>query len=115
MAVISDFGNNNGLVIGPEIADWRTSGFEEWTVETLIDGRSVGTGKAAAFPDGAIGAARFLFELMATRQIALRRGQWISSGAVTGVHDARPGQHVVARFGQGREVACTLSAAAPSA
>ena len=32
IAVISDFGNNNGLVIGPEIAGWRTSGFEDWEV-----------------------------------------------------------------------------------
>src|SRR4051794_28127926 len=32
IAVISDFGNNNGLVVGPEIPDWRSSGFEEWLV-----------------------------------------------------------------------------------
>jgi 2-keto-4-pentenoate hydratase len=109
-AVISDFGNNNGLVIGAEIPDWRTSGFENWEVETLIDGLSVGTGKASGFPDGAIGSARFLFELMAQRGIQLEPGQWISSGAVTGVHDARPGQNVEARFGGGFTVACTLSA-----
>lgn len=108
-AVISDFGNNNGLVIGAEIPDWRTSGFEGWQVETLIDGVPVGTGKAASFPNGAIGAARFLFELMARRGIRLEPGQWISSGAVTGVHDARPGQHVEARFGDGYTVACTLT------
>ena len=107
-AVISDFGNNNGLVVGAEIPDWRNSGFEQWPVETFIDGVSVGTGRAANFPDGAIGAARFLFELMAERGIALRPGQWISSGAVSGVHDARPGQTVEARFGQDYTVRCTL-------
>ena len=69
--------------------------------------------RASAFPDGAIGAARFLFELMARRGIALRPGQWISSGAVTGVHDARPGQRVEARFGEGYQVECTLRAARP--
>ncbi len=37
---------------------------------------------------------------MARRGIALQPGQWISSGAVTGVHDARPGQTVEARFGE---------------
>ncbi|TFI56899.1 2-keto-4-pentenoate hydratase [Sphingomonas parva] len=108
-AVISDFGNNNGLVIGAEIPDWRASGFEAWQVETLIDDVSVGTGTAASFPDGAIGAARFLFELMARRGIALQPGQWISSGAVTGVHDARPGQTVEARFGDGFSVSCRLT------
>ena len=108
-AVISDFGNNNGLVIGAEIPAWRSSGFEQWQVETLIDGASVGTGRAANFPDGAIGAARFLFELMARRGITLQPGQWISSGAVTGVHDARPGQRIEARFGDSFSLSCTLS------
>ncbi|HEX8580632.1 MAG TPA: 2-keto-4-pentenoate hydratase [Allosphingosinicella sp.] len=108
IAVISDFGNNNGLVIGREIPDWRSSGFEGWKVETVIDGASVGIGHAEAFPDGAIGAARFLFELMARRGISLQPGQWISSGAVTGVHDAHPGQRVEARFAPGFTVACSL-------
>lgn len=113
IAVVSDFGNNNGLVLGTSIPDWRSSGFEEWEVETLIDGSTVGTGRASAFPDGAIGAARFLFELMARRGIELQPGQWISSGAVTGVHDALPGQHVEARFGGRYTVSCRLEAARP--
>jgi 2-keto-4-pentenoate hydratase len=113
IAVISDFGNNNGLVVGPEIADWRSSGFEQWPVATLIDGAEAGAGRATAFPDGAIGAARFLFELMARRGIALTPGQWISSGAVTGVHPARPGQMVEARFNDGLALSCRLSAARP--
>jgi len=108
VAVISDFGNNNGLVIGAPVPDWRSSGFEEWTVTTRIDGREVGTGKASGFPNGAVGAAKFLFELMARRGIALCPGQWISSGAVTGVHDARPGQLVEADFGGQLAVSCKL-------
>jgi 2-keto-4-pentenoate hydratase len=113
IAVISDFGNNNGLLIGAEIADWRSSGFEQWTVATRIDGAEVGIGRAADFPDGAIGAARFLFESMARRGIRLEPGQWISSGAVTGVHRAHPGQIVEARFRQGLSLACRLVAAEP--
>ena len=113
IAVISDFGNNNGLVVGRAIADWRTSGFDEWPVGTSIDGVEVGTGRASSFPDGSIGSARFLFELMARRGIALRRGQWISSGAVTGVHDVLPGQRLEARFGADHSVACSLTAVSP--
>jgi 2-keto-4-pentenoate hydratase len=113
IAVISDFGNNNGLVIGPEIPGWRDSGFEQWQVTTTIDGAEIGSGRAAAFPDGAIGAARFLFELMARRGIALAPGQWISSGAVTGVHAARPGQLVEARFDGAIVLSCRLVAARP--
>lgn len=113
IAVISDFGNNNGLVVGPEVPNWRESGFEGWQVVTEIDGEVVGSGQAASFPDGAIGAARFLFELMSARGIVLEPGQWISSGAVTGVHTARPGQRVEARFGEGLTVACRLAEAQP--
>lgn len=113
IAVVSDFGNNNGLVIGAAIPDWQTSGFEDWSVTTLIDGGDVGTGRACAFPDGAIGSVRFLFELMAHRGIALKPGQWISSGAVTGVHDSGPGQTVEACFGERFGVRCRLVAARP--
>jgi len=114
IAVISDFGNNNGLVIGPEIENWRESGFERWEVTTLIDGEVVGTGRAAtSFPGGAIGAARFLFALMARRGIRLEPGQWISSGAVTGVHPARPGQTVETLFDDRFSVACRFVAASP--
>jgi 2-keto-4-pentenoate hydratase len=113
IAVISDFGNNNGLVVGPEIPDWRSSGFEEWPVTTRIDGVEAGAGRATSFPDGAIGAARFLLELMAKRGIALRPGQWISSGAVAGVHDAAAGQVVEASFADRYTISCRLKAARP--
>jgi 2-keto-4-pentenoate hydratase len=113
-AVISDFGNNNGLLVGPALPDWRSSGFEDWTVTTLIDDVEVGSGQASAFPDGTIGAARFLFELMAGRGIALEPGQWISSGAVAGVHQAFAGQTVEARFGDRHALRCRLTPALPA-
>ena len=62
--------------------------------------------------DTVIGAARFLFELMAARGITLQPGQWISSGAVTGVHEARPGQRIETRFDGQYVVSCSLVAAA---
>ena len=113
IAIISDFGNNNGLVIGAEVPDWRSSGFEDWEVTTRISGAVAGTGRASSFPSGAIGAAQFLFELMAARGIALLPGQWISSGAVSGVHDAAAGDLVEASFGERLTVTCRLEAARP--
>ena len=111
VAVISDFGNNNGLLVGAEVPDWRTSGFEDWDVSLFVDGAPTGRGTARAFANGAIGSAKFLFELMAARGIALRPGQWISSGAVGGVHDAAVGQTVEARFASLPPVRCRLVAA----
>jgi 2-keto-4-pentenoate hydratase len=113
VAIVSDFGNNNGLVVGPEIPDWRSRAFEDWGVSTIVDGETVGNGRAREFPDGVFGAARFLFELLAKRGIAVEAGQWISSGAVTGVHETVPGQRVEAAFGTEYRVACRLGAASP--
>jgi 2-keto-4-pentenoate hydratase len=113
VAIVSDFGNNNGLLVGPPIQNWRESGFEDWEVTTLIDGAEVGKGCAASFVDGAIGSARFLLELLARRGIAIQPGQWISSGAVSGVHEARAGQSIEARFGDDGIVTCSLFAAQP--
>jgi 2-keto-4-pentenoate hydratase len=112
-AIISDFGNNNGLVIGPEIPDWRESGFEEWEVTTWIDGVEAGRGEASSFANGAIGSARFLFELMAQRGVSLTPGQYISSGAVTGVHDLRPGETAEVRFDRWYRLSCRAIAAEP--
>ncbi len=107
---ISDFGNNNGLVIGAAIPDWQNAGIDSWPLAVAIDGAEIGTGKAEDMLDGPVGAARFLFELMAARGIVLKPGQWISSGAVTGVHVVRIGERIEARFGTDLTVECTIKA-----
>jgi 2-keto-4-pentenoate hydratase len=108
---VSDFGNNNGLIVGAEIRDWRGSGFESWPVAVEIDGREVGRAAAETMLDGAVGAVRFLLALLAQRGIAVPPGTWVSTGAVTGVHEVGPGQNVVARFGDDLAVTCTIEAA----
>ena len=109
---ISDYGNNNGLVVGPELTGWRAIDINAVPVEVLINGVSVGAATSATMLDGPFGAARFLFEAMADRGIALQAGQWISSGAVTGVHRVAVSDRVEARFGDMLNVECTISAQA---
>ncbi|MBY8824173.1 2-keto-4-pentenoate hydratase [Sphingomonas colocasiae] len=111
LVTISDFGNNNGIIIGDAIADWRDCGFADWGVRLLIDGVEHGSGTAAAFPDGPVGSVRFLLENLAARRIPVADGCWVSSGAVTGVHVVAPGQTVEARFGSDYSVSCTIKAA----
>lgn len=107
---IADYGNNNGLVIGPEIKDWRAAGIKTWPVTLDINGERIGAATAETMLDGPVGAVRFLLELMAARGIALEAGQWVSSGAVTGVHPVKPGDEVECGFGVGFEVRCTITA-----
>jgi 2-keto-4-pentenoate hydratase len=106
---VSDFGNNNGLVIGQAIL--LKEDFNDWPVALTIDGDVAGEGTAAAMLDGPFGAVRFLFELAAQRGLPLAKGQWISTGAVTGVHQVHVGAEVEARFGDGLSVRCKISGA----
>lgn len=112
LVTISDFGNNHGLVIGDPIPDWRSLDFLDWPVTLLIDGEQAGAATARDMLDGPIGAARFLFETMAERGVGLEAGQWISSGAVTGVHEVPVGATVTATF-NGMRVSCSIEAARP--
>lgn len=105
----SDYGNNNGLVIGDAIDGWRDGDISAWDVELRINGERIGHARAADMLDGPFGAAAFLFNLAARRGIALAAGQWISSGAVTGVHEVRIGDRVEARFDGRYPVICTIT------
>lgn len=111
---VSDFGNNNGLLVGPEIDGWQESGFADWPVRLLIDGEQAGSGTAASFPDGPEGAVLFLLRNLAARGIAITPGMWISTGAITGVHPVAVGQTVTALFGETHRMQCTIAAAQPA-
>jgi len=110
MVTISDFGNNNGLVVGAPIDDWCETDLNRWPVALHINGAEIGTGIAADMLDGPFGAARFLFEHLAARGIPITPGQWISTGAVTGVHPVAIGDRVEARFDDRLSLYCTITA-----
>jgi len=106
---VADYGNNNGLVIGDAIDGWQDGDVNALTVELLINGEMIGSARAADMLDGPFGAAAFLFNLSAARGIALAPGQWISSGAVTGVHPVKVGDRVEARFDGRYPVRCSIT------
>jgi 2-keto-4-pentenoate hydratase len=96
--VVSDFGNNAGAVIGPEVANWRDRTLTDLCAETFIDGKSVGTGTAASVYGGPLGALQFVAELCANRGRPLKAGMLISTGAATGIHDIVAGQKARIEF-----------------
>ena len=100
-SIISDFGNNAGIILGEEIEDWRDRDLSEIEVETLIDGDTVGTARAG--PDAPFEAVAFLIGHFARADRVLPAGTYVSTGAITGVHDAQVGAVATARFeGVGR-------------
>lgn len=85
--VTSDFGNNAGLIVGPEIPNWRTRSPESMEVSVSVDGSVVGSANASSIGGGPFHSLRFLVELFATRGITLPKGCFITTGATTGIHD----------------------------
>lgn len=90
--VVSDFGNNNGLVVGPEIPGWRDIPEAQLQAESWIDGERVGTGGATTLPGGLLAAYAFALSRSARRGRPLKAGDLIATGNATGIHDIRPGQ-----------------------
>jgi 2-keto-4-pentenoate hydratase len=108
----SDFGNNHGLLVGPVLDTHAADDFDAIPVSLAIDGQVVGRATTATMLDGPWGSVRFLLDLAAARGIALSAGQWISTGAVTGVHRIKPGQRVEASFGE-TVLSCLVARAEP--
>jgi len=104
----SDYGNNKGLVLGPVIADWRERDLLAMPVEFRIDDKCVGAATMATMLDGPFGAALFLIRTLRSRGIAIPPGTWVSTGAITGVHEIWPGQRADALFDGKISVGCTI-------
>jgi 2-keto-4-pentenoate hydratase len=107
---VSDQGNNAGLVLGPPVPRDRWNDLGSIEVECRLDDELIGKCTAASMLDGPLGAVRFLLRNLEERGIQIRDGWWISSGAITGVHNVRPGERLSARFAEVGEVACRITA-----
>ncbi|MEM6486318.1 MAG: 2-keto-4-pentenoate hydratase [Pseudomonadota bacterium] len=89
-AIVSDFGNNAGLVVGPAITDWQERLAEQITINVTVDKEAVGS-VVVAIDDGVLAAVTFLIELCTARGIHLPAGTLVSCGALTGIHDVKVG------------------------
>lgn len=104
--VVSDFGNNAGLVVGPEIPDWRAVAEADLHCETFIDGRSVGRGGAGSIAGGLLAALAFALSRCARRGYPLKAGMLVTTGAATGIHDIQAGQSAMISFGRWGRLHC---------
>lgn len=105
--VASDFGNNFGLILGPQIlritadstpALLDADAINAFSARTEIDGQLVGKGGLFTMPGGPLKAIAWLAGHLAKRGRPLTKGQFISSGATTGIHDIGPDQNAVVTF-----------------
>lgn len=97
--VVSDFGNNAGLLLGPAVANWGSIALDSMTAKVMIDGAVVGAAAANAIPGGPLAALRFLLGFAATRSIEFPEGTLVSTGAVTGIHEVSVSSSARVDFG----------------
>jgi 2-keto-4-pentenoate hydratase len=112
--VVSDFGNNAGMILGPELPNWRDS-LPDLECVSEINGRTVGRAKVGALETGPLESVRFLLENLGARGIAAPAGTWVCSGAITGVHDLAPQDRAVCSFGDTIAIAAIAAPAAARA
>ena len=114
VAVVSDFGNNAGLLLGPEVAGWRDRLASGISCETWIEGECVGRGGTGRLPRGPLGALAFALNRCARRGRPLRAGDLITTGAASGIHDILAGQAARLVFQGVGELLCRAVEATPA-
>ncbi len=112
IAVICDFGNNNGVLLGQEITGWADHK-EPIGVSIWIDGQIIGEKVLENAFAGALSAREFCLENAKQRGIEMPAGTLISSGAITGVHEAQVGARSVISFGPLGQIELELGVAQP--
>lgn len=107
LVVASDFGNNNGLILGDliiepkNISDLDESSVKKFKAATEVNGKIVGEGGLFSMPNGPLAAIAWLAGHLASRDHPLKKGQYISSGASTGIHDVYITDKSIVRFTDG--------------
>ena len=91
LSPICDFGNNAGVIVGPEITNWKEVCLSNIAVSVKIADDVVGSASTKPALDGPLGAVTYLLEHLAQRGHTVEAGTYISSGAITGAHQASVG------------------------
>lgn len=86
--IAADFGNNNGLLVGPELQDPTGA-----VLSCYVDDELVGEGSAANLPGGLHHGLATALSVLSARGHAVPAGTVFATGAITGIHPIGPGQH----------------------
>ena len=100
--IAADFGNNNGLVLGPLVAD--SPGGAPVRLACYVDDQLTGEGSAESVPGGIHHALATALNILASRGQPVRAGMVFATGAVTGIHQIGPGQRCRVAVQGGRSV-----------
>jgi 2-keto-4-pentenoate hydratase len=109
--IVSDFGNNAGLIVGNSINNWQNRELDSMRCETFVEGKSAGNGGAFRLTGGPVRSVQFMLQLAAERGRPLKAGDVIATGQTTGIHEIAPGESARIVFDDDGEVRCRAIAA----
>jgi len=100
-SIISDLGNNAGVVLGPEAPLSILEDFSKLEVVLTIDDVEIGRATPNPGEKGPLGALRFILNhfISMKGRMDIPENCLISSGAITGVHSSRAGTKSTITFG----------------
>ncbi|TYC89686.1 2-keto-4-pentenoate hydratase [Novosphingobium sp. BW1] len=107
LASIAGFGNNMGLILGPQIAITDPDAVE---ATSTIGDTTFGPRAAGQLPGGALEAIAFALNRLARMGETVPEGCLISTGAVTGVHVVEEGQACRVEFAGHAVLECVVTA-----
>ncbi|WP_334183871.1 2-keto-4-pentenoate hydratase [Novosphingobium sp.] len=105
---IAAFGNNSGQIIGPIISLAPGPLLDDVIVSSSVHGRVVRTAAASVLPGGPMTAFKFALDQLQALGMPLRKGQFVSTGAVTGMHQVTEGQCWEAVFQRHGRLVCRI-------
>jgi 2-keto-4-pentenoate hydratase len=98
IAIISDFGNNFGMILGPELSDGPVNAGKELDVECWVNDERIGSRTVPSLADLTGKAVNFLIDHAQRSGIDLPEGTFVSTGAITGIHRVQPGDKARVSF-----------------
>ncbi|MEK9661991.1 MAG: hypothetical protein VW644_09685 [Alphaproteobacteria bacterium] len=96
--LIADNGAAAGFVAGPDIPDWRDRDLKTLEVELLFDGKKVGEGLPREARCDETWALVWTVNHLSARGIAVRAGDYITTGAAATPKPLGGAREVIARF-----------------
>ena len=108
--IVADGGANAGIVVGAPVAGWVSGEVADVPIKLAINGEDAAQGRAGALLwDHVLDAVTWLATHPSLKGADLRPGDLIMTGTCTGLVPVRPGDEVVASFGDAAEIRARFS------
>jgi 2-keto-4-pentenoate hydratase len=104
VSLIADNACNGAWVRGPLLPEWRHMDLARQAVRVFVNGEVSREGNGAAVLGHPLNALQWLVNKLNSRGIAVHAGDYMTTGVVSEVYFAEPGDHVVADFGPAGKV-----------